>query len=104
NNTVKHHLLHSFPTRRSSDLKSNERICRNQIRFFGQGFIQLLSMFKIRQVKGRKLEVFSHLVGYFKSKRIMERIGIGYHLLSKSAFEVFLRSEEHTSELQSREK
>src|SRR5690606_42063615 len=83
----RHPDLHSFPTRRSSDLGKVEGAADRQ----GVGAIELYKVFLLEQIIGGKLGVFDQQFSKF-----------GFQLGSVPA--LFLeRSEEHTSELQSRE-
>src|SRR5690606_39403483 len=94
-------VLHSFPTRRSSDLIVliiHNSVASNTFSFVGQckiypktTFMEIIFM-EIILVKGQLYLKFTH--------KIQIDFGIDRHL---STLYSILRSEEHTSELQSRE-
>src|SRR5207253_11494425 len=95
-----HHYLNSFPTRRSSDLERLIQVNGNgsakvQISgFIGQAGLSRQSRAQqLIFVNGRAIE----------SGLISAAIREGYHTaLMKGQYPVTFRSEEHTSELQSR--
>src|SRR5690606_41409471 len=90
-----HRLLHSFPTRRSSDL---ERVPAD-IR--AQGGVSRMSDPDMIDgiVRAVSIPVMAKArIGHFMEARVLQALGVDY--IDESEV---LRSEEHTSELQSRE-
>src|SRR5690606_41697845 len=77
---VHHRDLHSFPTRRSSDLSLNASICSLRV-LFSRFSSSLVNDFSIISANKRALPA----------------------IISANFLELLMRSEEHTSELQSRE-
>src|SRR5690606_42014098 len=87
--------LHSFPTRRSSDL----RLCAEQVQLLHAPccccvFVVLLVLISLNMAKGKSKKLN-------EQKKLVEEDIIEY--LDERHIEK-VRSEEHTSELQSREK
>src|SRR5690606_41612406 len=93
-------VLHAFPTRRSSDLKSAQRCCADFLfSSFKRGLGQL-------QLCGQGLGFSNHLA-HADVQAVFPELGVGRvkteRLQELLCFLGAARSEEHTSELQSRE-
>src|SRR5690606_41359094 len=89
-----HRDLHSFPTRRSSDLAFTGAVERREGKFeVAEGSTILLD-----EIGDMPLPAQAKLLNVLQSKKFM-RVG-GNKLINA---DVRIRSEEHTSELQSRE-
>src|SRR5690606_41632928 len=90
-----HLHLHSFPTRRSSDLKSRD--------FLRKVLVESLELFPEASGEDNKggtvAGSLSHEELEWRLEKFAERIAVNQTLSSS----VISRSEEHTSELQSRE-
>src|SRR5206468_10078319 len=88
-----HPHLHSFPTRRSSDLRIAPR---EQFHAHARPSFQNFAAVRTYQaaVRFRRIEEIKNL-GFVKARQFAKRPDGGTHLRT-------LRSEEHTSELQSR--
>src|SRR5690606_41700476 len=85
--------LHSFPTRRSSDL-------------FSSGMAAISTLFLTLLKAGDHVVLQDQIYGgtYAFVVNLLERAGIGYSFAAPDIASLQARSEEHTSELQSREK
>src|SRR5690606_40664759 len=90
--------LHSFPTRRSSDLIDFQRPASRQLGNGGHGEVRKIQYSPVVDDNGKVCS------GYMIGKKNCEAVQDGYHvIISGHSTTRQGRSEEHTSELQSRE-
>src|SRR5207249_11796012 len=92
--------LHSFPTRRSSDLNKNTRADFLPEKYPEYG--QCIHRFVQHPTKPNVLYQQNHCGIYKSVNGGDDWIDIQHNLPSEFGFPIALRSEEHTSELQSR--
>src|SRR5699024_11668237 len=95
--------LHSFPTRRSSDLKTS-RSCADIMIFksnnYRKGYLLVPNDLKVQNMAGAGQKEIGEYLLYFSNELTVhtKSVGSGTAILAGYAFD---RSEEHTSELQS---
>src|SRR5690606_39636435 len=96
-----HRDLISFPTRRSSDLKDNiEPTGIPSQQSEGKGAVFLIDS----EMVGETAPMVTMFMENLKNEGFRNMMKLEFNQYTNACIDSFLRSEEHTSELQSREK
>src|SRR5690606_39754894 len=95
-------LLHSFPTRRSSDLAKRSQITRPPFKAEDVDYKTFEGQFPYDETPDQ-LSAIQAILDDMRSEKPMDRLICGDVGFGKTEVAMRARSEEHTSELQSRE-